>query len=253
MPRRPIQATSSSLSGRSLLLLAALSGACQPSVRSDLDQLALRVDSMALAITVLEQRAGLTDNSDDEILTVTTSAAGGLREGSESAPFVLVEFTDYYCPYCATFAISALPDILAVASDLQVVVRNYAISQIHPDGVRVASIVECVADTAPDQAWAMHDRLFARQSSLDSTGIDAVLKSFAVPGCGPDTELHQRVESDLREAERLQLRGTPALILGRRVTGDSVTGVLLSGAYPAAEVLRLLDSMRVMERQTPPR
>ncbi len=201
---------------------------------------------MAVALTVLGQRVGISGAGPAEIRIVTTSALGGLRRGPETAPFVLVEFTDYYCPYCATFAVSALEDILAGATDLQVVIKNYSIREIHPDAARVASIVECLADIDADQAWEFHYRFFARQASLDSTGVDAMLASEPTfpRVCGSPDGVHPRVMSDLAETRRLKLRGTPALVLGRRLPGDSVTGLLLPGAHPADEVLRMLDSMR---------
>jgi protein-disulfide isomerase len=228
------------------IVLALAAGGCRPAAQADLENLALRVDSMAVALTVLGQRVGISNAGQADIRTVTASAAGSLRKGPDSAPFVLVEFTDYYCPYCATFAVSALEDILAGATDLQVVIRNYPIREIHPDAARVASIVECLADIDGAQAWDLHYRLFARQASLDSAGVDAMLASEPTfpRACGSPDGVHPRVMSDLAETRRLELRGTPALVLGRRLQGDSVTGLLLPGAYPAGEVLRLLDSIR---------
>jgi protein-disulfide isomerase len=233
-----------------LLVILGLS-ACRPANQIQLDALALRVDSLAHAITILGERAGLQNAARPEIRIVTTAVSGGLREGAADAPFVLVEFTDYYCPYCATFAVSTLPDIVRESRDLEVVIRNYPIAQIHPEASRLASVVECVADADPTLAWALHHHLFARQASLDSAGLAEALTAKLgttgpVAACAATTTVHSRVERDLREAERLRLRGTPALILGRRVAGDSVTGMLLPGAYPAAEVLRLLDSLKAI-------
>jgi protein-disulfide isomerase len=173
----------------------------------------------------------------------------GLRIGPKTSEFVLVEFTDYYCPYCATFAVSAMRDIVAGAPDLEVIVRNYPILEIHPKASALASKVECVADVAPESGWAVHHRLFARQAELAGLEPTEIDRLFDKPPAGLATCLsrspeHSRVTKDRADAARLRLRGTPALILGRRLPADSVEGILLQGAYPAPEVLRLLDSLR---------
>lgn len=229
--------------GPAILLIALM--ACGGS-RAEHEALARRVDSLAQAVTVLGERAGLQNRARPATRIVTASTEGGLREGARDASFVLVEFTDYYCPYCATFAVSALGDIVREGRDLEVIVRNYPIAQIHPEAARVASIVECLADTDTAAAWKLHHQLFARQASLSAGGLDAILTEQLPPSssCRSPSTTHPRVDRDLRDVNRLQLQGTPALILGRRISGDSVTGLLLPGAYPAAEILRLLDSLQ---------
>lgn len=230
-------------------LTGSLTACGGPSAREHA-RLAARVDSLGRAVAVLGQKAGLGNNPKEAIRDVRASLGAGLREGDRTSEFVLVEFTDYYCPYCASFAVSALPDIMKQATDLEVVVRNYPIRQIHPKSAAAASAVECIADADTALAWSVHYSLFARQQELGTDGLEAVVGRKLADGsplhaCLSNSDPHPRVVADLREVSRLRLRGTPALILGRRIAGDSVDGMLLPGAYPAAEVLRLLDSLKL--------
>ncbi len=229
--------------------LCIAASACGRPSHAELRRLTLRVDSLARAITVLGEQRGLNDRTAAVPQVVRTSLGAGLRSGPSDAKFVLLEFTDYYCPYCATFTVSALGDILAKAPDIELVVRNFPIPEIHPQAAVLAAEVECVADLDTATAWALHRRLFYHQAevrSLGPTRIDSLFDPVptALRSCLDADAKHRRVERDRAEAARLRLRGTPALILGRRISGDSVEGMLLQGAYPAPEVLRLLDSLR---------
>ncbi len=227
-----------------ILLLAILGSACGRSDHAELVRLTLRVDSLAKAITVLGQQAGLSNRAAAAPQVVRTSLEAGLRSGPRDSRFVLLEFTDYYCPYCATFTVSTLGDIRSKAPDLEYVVRNYPIPEIHPKAAILAAVVECVADADTSVAWAVHRRLFYHQAEVRSLGltrIDSLFDPVPAPlrGCLRADARHSRVDRDRAEAAHLKLRGTPALILGRSIAGDSIEGMVLQGAYPAAEVAEI--------------
>jgi protein-disulfide isomerase len=169
---------------------------------------------------------------------------------------VLVEFTDYFCPFCASWAVTMLPQLSgAYAKDagLEIVVRNYPIKELHPQAARVASLLECARDASPAAGWDLYRKLYARGESLDSASRDALIRSSGIAGASAEScltakSLHPRVVADLAEASRLGIRGTPTFVLGRRVGVDSVAGILLDGAYPAKEIKRLVDSLRAFVR-----
>ncbi|MEO5798013.1 MAG: DsbA family protein [Gemmatimonadales bacterium] len=181
-----------------------------------------------------------------------TRITGSLREGNPKSPFVLVEFTDYFCPFCGTWAVTHLPELsgkFATTAGLEIVVRNYPIREIHPQSMRVASLVECAIDAVPAVGWKLYGSLYARGESLDSAGRDALVRTSGLSAaeagaCFGAKAPHPRVTRDMAEGARLGIRGTPTFILGRRVGVDSVVGMLLDGAYPAKEIKRLLDSLR---------
>lgn len=140
--------------------------------------------------------------------------------GSTTASAVLVEFSDFECPYCAR-AQNVLKDFVnAHAEELALVYKHFPLNEIHPQAIPAAR----AAWAAQQQGrfWDYHDALFARQSSLEAgiyTEIAAEL--------GLDVEQFERdrasdaseaaVMQERQLAERLGLPGTPFLALNGEV------------------------------------
>jgi protein-disulfide isomerase len=153
-----------------LAIAIGLAGCTSPSDR-ELQRMVLRVDSLAQAVTALGRASGRGAVAARAIRPAGTRITGALREGDPTSPFVLVEFTDYFCPFCATWAVSMLPELTgqyAQKAGLEVVVRNYPIKEIHPHAMRVASLVECARDALPAAGWKLYRSFYARGETLDS-------------------------------------------------------------------------------------
>src|SRR5258708_19164429 len=74
-------------------------------------QLERRVDSLAITVTALvsaRQRGGDAPALSESL---TVSLAGAAVAGDPRAPVVIVEFTDYQCPFCGPHLATTLPAI----------------------------------------------------------------------------------------------------------------------------------------------
>src|SRR4051812_43514851 len=64
-------------------------------------------------------------------------------QGSAEAPLVLIEYSDFQCPYCSMI----YPSLKKVVSDsngqIAWVMRNYPLSEIHPQALPAAHAAEC--------------------------------------------------------------------------------------------------------------
>ena len=159
--------------------------------------------------------------------------------GAADAKAVVLEFSDFECPFCGRHAQTTYREILKQFVDTGVVryvFRHLPLEQLHPSAVKAATSSECARQQG--KFWDMHDRLFANQKALGSIdllnhaaalGLDET--KFKV--CMDDGIATTRVRADLAEAERLSLTATPAFLIGE-VTSSGAVRITrrIDGAHP---------------------
>lgn len=162
---------------------------------------------------------------------VPPEAAPELMLGSADAPVTMVVFSDYQCPYCATFATEqqpALVDGYVANGTLRLVWRDYP--YLGEESVRAA--VAARAAARQGRYWDYHEALYAddawradgaSQQSLvrlaAETGLDA--DRFAADLADP--ALREAVQADFDFALGLGVPGTPAFL---------INGTAFFGAQP---------------------
>ena len=97
------------------------------------------------------------------ILAEAPDAGGAPIEGSADAPVMIVEFSDFECPFCQRWYHEALPSIRArVGDDVALAFLHFPLTQIHPNAATAHAAAECAGGQG--RFWAMHDLLFERQA-----------------------------------------------------------------------------------------
>src|SRR5262245_61333529 len=102
------------------------------------------------------------------------SLAGAQTKGNVNARVVVVEYSDFQCSYCATFARQTLPELDSRYISTGKVVaafRHYPVESLHPHAFKAAVAAECAG--RQDRFWQLHDRLFDRRGDL---GFDKVVE-----------------------------------------------------------------------------
>lgn len=154
----------------------------------------------------------------------------GYLLGDPDAPIEVVEFADFGCSACGTFARDVWPGILA---DFVATGRvRWRYIPIHLGGLPRASEAVRAAECAAEQEdfWAMHDLLYERQREWQrERRPEGVLALYAATmGLDVDTWRtcyrgdggRDRIRENNRAARRLRVRGTPTFFVnGRRVEG----------------------------------
>ena len=142
--------------------------------------------------------------------------------GQPDAPIVMIEFSDFLCPYCGRFATTTLDPILEIYGDyIYFVYRDFPI--LGAESTSAAIAAQCANDQ--EQFWAFHDLLFDNQQNLNratyldfAEQIDLDINTFT--GC-LDNESHlEEVQQDAATAQQLGATGTPTFFInGRYVSG----------------------------------
>ncbi|MCQ1988244.1 MULTISPECIES: thioredoxin domain-containing protein [unclassified Arthrobacter] len=136
----------------------------------------------------------------------------------------LVLFTDYQCPYCAQMDTLIQQAKNDYGDEVRILVRNYPLPK-HQNAAPAARAVEAAAEQGAQEAMAAS--IFEHQQDWkNQSDVDDLFVSYA-EDLGLDTEKFQadytsdairdRVVQDLEDAQDLQLRGTPSLILDDRI------------------------------------
>lgn len=88
-------------------------------------------------------------------------------EGSPDAVVMIVEFSDFQCPFCQRWYVDTLPDIRAlVGDDVAITFLHFPLTRIHANAAMAHAAAECAGSQG--MFWEMHDLLFERQSEWSS-------------------------------------------------------------------------------------
>jgi protein-disulfide isomerase len=166
--------------------------------------------------------------------------------GVDTARAVVIEFSDFECPFCARFTTETMPELKTKYIDSGLVKLAFRHLPLPSHSRSMPSAV--AADCAGNQGkfWPLHDKLFASPKELDDT---ALLKSVA--GVGVDIAVfqrclvqtpNQRVSADIQLAKALGIRSTPTFLVGVPLPGNRVqVQTVMSGAKHLDEFVRVLD------------
>jgi protein-disulfide isomerase len=105
--------------------------------------------------------------------------AGDAYQGDPSAPLVVVEISDFQCPFCARHSLETQPAIderYVDTGQVMWVFKNFPLA-IHPQAPAAAAAAECAGEQGA--FWEMHDLLFEAVEEWSVEPPDAVLGSLA--------------------------------------------------------------------------
>lgn len=160
----------------------------------------------------------------EEVFTPFPGAVLGNPAGTK----VLVEFTDYNCPYCEA-SLADVTRLVAEDPDLKVVIREWPIFEGSEAASRMA-----LAAGLQGKYRAFHEAMFrtgdvavaARAAGLDMARAEADAASAAVSA---------EIARNLDLARSLGFTGTPAWIAGKKPIGGAVGYDKLKAALASGE------------------
>lgn len=157
-------------------------------------------------------------------------ATTGPSRGPADAPVTLVEFSDFQCPYCARVAPLLRAVVEMYDGRVRLVYRQLPLTSIHPQAQGAAEAALCADEQG--KFWELHDRMFADQRALDPTSLAMAARAVGADGgafdaCVASRRHQERVAADVREADALDIRGTPAVFINGRLLNGTPTLVEL--------------------------
>lgn len=240
-----------------LVALLWLSGpvarAADDDVRGELKQLKDEVRALEQRLRDLEraQQPRRTSNGWEAFEGPTIRPEGAPRRGQASAPYALIEFSDYQCPYCARHFAETMPQIereLIGSGKVQYFVSEFPLERLHPLALKAAQAARCAGDQ--DRFWEMHARLFTNQRALEpfeghaqALGLDG--EKFGA--CMGDAQRTAEVRRNTTEAAKAGIASTPTFLLAQ-VTPEGLKVIRrLRGAAPFGAFKAEIESLSKTE------
>ncbi len=173
--------------------------------------------------------------------------AGDEYYGNSDAPIVVVEFSDFQCPYCQRHTLTTQPvldETFIEQGDVMWVFKHFPIQSTHPFAFSASIAAECAAQQ--DAFWKFHHRLFEEMGewthSENSDYFVALAAEFgldtdAFATCLTQDQSAQAVQSDMQDGSPF-VRGTPTFVV---LYGGQ--GRLIPGALPTDQFVTALSQM----------
>ncbi len=168
--------------------------------------------------------------------------------GNPNAPIVIVEYSDFECPFCKTFHATMHQVVNAYGKSGKVawVYRQFPIPQLHTKAYQEAEASECAAELGGNDAfWKYADRIFALTPSND--GLDLALLPEIAEDIGLDRAKFEQCLSSGRHRAAVEASANDAVAAGAQGTPQSyiLAGkeiVPIEGAQPFEALKSVIDS-----------
>lgn len=181
-----------------------------------------------------------------EPIVATDRIGEGATWGPEGAVVSIINYSDFGCPHCATFALNQakqLREEYEATGKVRFEFKHFIIGGENTRGAALAA--ECAADQG--KFWDYHDVLFQQQGITRDPFNRSALKSYAAQ-LGLDTaqfnqclDSNQHLEKVARDSSEARSRGvnaTPTFF---------VNGQKVEGAQPYSVFKALVDSILVAQ------
>ncbi len=165
--------------------------------------------------------------------------------GSENAPVVIIEFSDYQCPFCQRFYKQTEKRLLQeYKGKIKFVYRDFPLEQIHPLALNASVAANCAGEQG--KYWEFHDILFERQQEWSRTGdfvkyareLNLDVDKFRA--CMNNRSMVDEVRKDLHDGIKAGVTGTPTFF---------INGIPVSGAQPYEVFKQIIDQELQKEEQ----
>ncbi len=157
---------------------------------------------------------------------------GAPNFGTQGAPVVIVEFSDFQCPFCkqeASMLRANLP--AAYPTQVHLYFKEFPLENLHPWAKAAAIDSRCVLKQSATDYWDFHDWLFAHQSDITPENLKDKVMEWAKPKTGLDAAklgacmdtraTEAEVNQSQAEGRALGVDQTPMLFVnGRRIPGQ---------------------------------
>jgi protein-disulfide isomerase len=179
---------------------------------------------------------------------VTVSFDHAPIKGDPKATLILIEFSDYQCPFCGKFFHTTLPEIdraYIQAGKLRHVLRDYPLP-MHAHAAKAAEAADCAGEQG--KYWEMHDLLFSHQQALGLDQLTGYAKELKLDEkffetCLTTGKFKEKIARDIADGQRVGVSGTPSFILGVTTDGKTIKGSVITGTKPFPFFKDLMESM----------
>jgi len=156
--------------------------------------------------------------------------------GPKDAPIVIVEFSDFQCPFCKRFYDETYQQLMdAYPGKIRFVYRHLPLTSIHPEAFPSAEASMCADEQNAFSQY--HDKLFENQDKLGrdlylQIAADLNLDIVSFEECLKTGRYKDLVQQDSDFALNLGVQSTPTFF---------INGLAIVGAQPISAFQQVID------------
>jgi protein-disulfide isomerase len=150
--------------------------------------------------------------------------------GTVGAPVVLVEFSDFECPYCREQAKMLHENLLKeYPKDVHLYFVDFPLESLHPWAKAAAMMGRCIFHQNAQAFWDYHDWIFQHQEEINPDNLKEKVLEFAktkgldadqLSKCIDSRATEEEVDKTRAEGKSLEINSTPTMFVnGRRMVG----------------------------------
>ncbi|OUR98646.1 thiol:disulfide interchange protein [Halobacteriovorax marinus] len=161
--------------------------------------------------------------------------------GTKGGPLVLVEYSDFQCPFCVRGFSTVQQLMKKYPGKVQFIYKHLPLS-FHKEALPAAHYYEAIRLQNEKKAFDFHDALFANQRQI-AKGAPFFKKTAKKLGVNmkklaKDVKskfVIDRVAADMKEAAKFGFQGTPGFLLN---------GIPVRGAYPVDHFIKIIGKLQ---------
>ncbi|HEX7018125.1 MAG TPA: thioredoxin domain-containing protein [Patescibacteria group bacterium] len=182
----------------------------------------------------------------DQLAALPEVSSDDHIRGNANAKVILVEYSDYECPFCARFHPTMQQVMEEFGDEVAWVYRHYPLP-FHPNAQKAAEAGECVAELGGEEAfWNYTDAVVKTTETAGQLSAEAIktaatgagVSEAAFTECLDSGRMAAIVQEHMDKGAAAGVSGTP----GTFIVVDGEAKELIPGALPFAQVQPMIQN-----------
>lgn len=169
-------------------------------------------------------------------MSVNVEAGNAPFYGKKDAAVVVIEFSDFQCPFCARGAETVTELKKKYGNKIKIAFRHFPLP-MHKEARPASEASLCVNEQSMDKFWKYHDLLFKNQDKLDNENLKKYAKQVGADEkkfdeCFNAKKFAAAVQEDEEYGNKIGVKSTPTFF---------INGQMISGAVPIENFSEIID------------
>lgn len=190
------------------------------------------------------------DQSQPTLSTIRPVSENDYIQGNPNAPIVMIEYSDYDCPFCKQFhaTMKQVLDEYGVTGRLAWVYRQFPLVDLHPNAPQISEAALCVGDIGGSEAfWTFSDLVFDSRENTEFTNVtklpefaeQAGVERMAFMECVTSDRMMDDLKADMADGLAAgAAQGTPYTVV--KVGNQEA---VIVGAQPYSVVKGIIENL----------
>ena len=211
-----------------------------------------------IALAIYFSGIGANNSNNNQVAAVATEKAkANIRAvdktdyifGNPNAPILVVEYSDYDCPFCKNFheTMNKIMNEYGVSGKVAWVYRQFPIAQLHPNSPKISEAALCVGELGGNDAfWKFSNSVFQERGVNEPTNMSKLVDFAVLAGVSKDdyqkcvdSGKHKKtIDDSLAEGAATGIAGTPQSFV---LIGNQQAEI--EGAQPYPVVKQIIENL----------